>query len=55
MNRSKKTALVVKTALKAGGLSLNHNRAAVKKAGLATKSSVKAGSLSFNHNRALIG
>jgi hypothetical protein len=43
MNASKKTALVVKTNLKAGLSAMNHNRAALKKSGLATKSGVKAG------------
>jgi hypothetical protein len=51
--KTKKIALAVKTNVKAGGLSLNHNRRTVK-AGLAVKSAVKAGVGGLNHNRAAI-
>ena len=38
----------VKSNVKAGGLSYNHNQTAK---GLRVKSSVKAGGISFNHNQ----
>jgi hypothetical protein len=44
--KSTKNSLSVKTSIKAGGLSFNHNRLALK-----VKSAVKAGGLRFNHNR----
>src|SRR6267142_3509562 len=46
--KTTKTGLTIKTSIKAGGLSSNHNR------GLAVRSSIKAGGLSTaNHNRGL--
>ena len=36
----------IKTNVKAGGISLNHNQG-----GLAVKSNVKAGGISLNHNQ----
>ena len=44
------SGLRIKSATKAGGLSFNHNKAALK-----VKSGAKAGGLSFNHNKALLG
>jgi hypothetical protein len=55
MKRNKKSGLVVKSTVKAGGFSINHNRAVLRKSGLAVKSSVKAGGFSINHNRVLMG
>lgn len=51
--KTKKVGLVVKSAVKAGGLSNNHNRPALaaKKAGLIVRSAVKSGGLSNNHNK----
>jgi len=47
INTSKKQmGLKVSTGVKAGGFSMNHNRA-----GLKVRASVKAGGLSMNHNR----
>ena len=46
--KTMKTAIVVKTSLKAGGVRLNHNQTAT---GLATKSNVRAGGLFANHNQ----
>ena len=47
MNKSTKNAgLVVKSAVKAGWVGINHNRA-----GLIVKSKIKAGSVGINHNR----
>jgi hypothetical protein len=53
MNTSKKTALTVKSNLKAGLSGMNHNRAQVK-SGLSVKSAVKAGLAGSNHNRAQV-
>jgi len=39
----------IKTNVKAGGLTLNHNQTAVR--GLRVKSNVKAGGLTQNHNQ----
>src|SRR5438552_3101222 len=50
MKTIKKTALTIKSNLKAGMFCCNHNRAQLK-SGLATKSGVKAG-FALNHNRA---
>jgi hypothetical protein len=47
MKTSTKTGLAIKTSIKAGGLTTNHNRS-----GLAVRSAVKAGGLT-NHNRTL--
>jgi hypothetical protein len=52
--KSKKSGLVVKSNVKAGGIALNHNRKALK-SGLMVKSNVKAGGIVLNHNRALLG
>ncbi|MBV9122770.1 MAG: hypothetical protein JO112_05405 [Planctomycetes bacterium] len=46
----------VKTSVKAGGISSNHNEAQVRAASLTVKTGVKAGdsSLSANHNEAQV-
>ena len=46
----------VKTHLKAGGLSLNHNETLVRDRakGLKVKTNLKAGGLSMNHNETLV-
>src|SRR6185312_792530 len=41
-----KSGLKVRSAIKAGGLTINHNRS-----GLKVRSAVKAGGLTINHNR----
>jgi hypothetical protein len=50
---TKKSGLVVKSTVKAGGLGFNHNRPRLA-AGLVVKSKVKVGGLGFNHNRTLL-
>ena len=50
MKTSKKTALTVKSSLKAGYAGSNHNKAALK-----VRSGAKAGGIATNHNRALLG
>jgi hypothetical protein len=53
---TKKAGLVVKSAIKAGGISINHSRPLnpPKKSGLVIKSNVKAGGISINHSRATL-
>jgi hypothetical protein len=53
---TKKAGLVVKSSVKSGGSSINHNRGALssKKSGLVVKSTVKSGGSSINHNRRLL-
>jgi hypothetical protein len=53
MKTTKRTALIVKSTIKAGCLAFNHNRSLLKKA-LVVKSTIKAGCLAFNHNRPLL-
>ena len=51
-----KPGLVVKSSLKSGGFSQNHNRRAVmaKKSGLTVKTGMTAGGFWNNHNATLI-
>jgi hypothetical protein len=49
MNKTTKTALKVKSTIKAAGMNGNHNRAL---AALKVKSSIKAAGMNGNHNRA---
>jgi hypothetical protein len=44
----------VKTSVKAGRLSANHNATLVRAKGLKVRTNVKAGRLSANHNETLI-
>ena len=48
----------VRTTIKAGGISLNHNetlaRDAAQAPGLTVKTGVKAGGISLNHNETLV-
>jgi hypothetical protein len=46
--KNTKTGLAIKTSIKAGSLTANHNRA-----GLKVRTAIKAGSLTANHSRAL--
>jgi len=46
----KSSGLRIKSTVKAGGISFNHNKAALK-----VKSGAKAGGISFNHNKPLLG
>jgi len=44
----------VKTSVKAGGLSRNHNETIAKAKGLRVKTSVKAGGLHIQHNETIV-
>jgi hypothetical protein len=55
MKNTKKSALVVRSNVKAGGFTENHNRSLLKKGGLVVKSAVRAGGFSQNHNLVLVG
>ena len=54
MKTTKKSALIVKSNVKAGLHGNNHNRAPLKSSGLVVKSNVKADLGGANHNRALL-
>jgi hypothetical protein len=45
----------VKTTVKAGALTTNHNETAVQAGGLKVQTGVKAGSLTSNHNQTQAG
>ena len=44
----------VKTSLKAGGITSNHNQTLARAKGLKVKTNVKAGGHEFNHNQTLL-
>jgi hypothetical protein len=48
-----RTIVQVKTNVKAGGMSNNHNESLVRTAGLKVKTNVKAGGIIANHNETL--
>jgi anti-sigma28 factor (negative regulator of flagellin synthesis) len=51
-NRSTKAPkFKIKTAIKAGGFGMNHNRSAKATSKLKIKTAIKAGGFSINHNR----
>jgi hypothetical protein len=57
MNANNKTkGMRVKSSVKAGGFSLNHNQTNVKNNGLRVKSSIKAGVIfdGDNHNQTIV-
>ena len=49
---TKNSGLKIKTSIKAGGISSNHNQTLVR--GLKVRTSIKAGGLSANHNETLV-
>ena len=48
------SGLTIKTHVKAGGLSNNHNETLARPAGLKVKTHVKAGGVHLNHNETLV-
>ena len=52
-NPKRSKGLTVKSTVKAGIASWNHNQTAAPKKGLKVKASIKAGAVSWNHNQTL--
>ena len=50
-NKERKTSMKIKTKVKAGGISLNHNQTMAR--GLKVKTDVKAGEMQIQHNRTM--